>query len=278
MIAVIGGTGQVGGHVAAQLAGAGLPVRVISRGLRPAGVPPQAETAMADLADPASLEPHLKDVQAVYLPWPFTSAELTATLAPQVITLIARHVPRIVYLSAEPAASRPDSFWALVEQAIRSSGAEWTFLRPTGFASNTFAWADQIRAGNVVRWPFGAARRALIDERDIAAVAVLALTGPGHAGASYVLTGPRLLTQTAQLAALGAALRRDLTWEDLPPDAAVEMLTEAWGDRSFARQAVQTWATFTEHPETVNSTVRDLTGTPARPFATWAIDHTAAFR
>ena len=31
--------------------------------------------------------------------------------------------------------------------------------RPTGFASNTLMWADQIRAGDVVRWPFGAAAR-----------------------------------------------------------------------------------------------------------------------
>jgi uncharacterized protein YbjT (DUF2867 family) len=277
MIAVVGGTGQVGRPVAAQLTEAGFGVRVISRGTRPASVP-QAETAVADLASPDSLEPHLRDVSALFLPWPFTSAELTAGLAPKVAGLIARHVPRIVYLSAEPAASRPDSFWALVEQAIEASGAEWTFLRPTGFASNTLAWADQIRAGDVVRWPFGTARRALIDERDIAAVAVRALTTGGHTGARYLLTGLETLTQAEQLAAIGAALGRDLTWQDLPPDEAVEMLAATWGDRAFARQAVTTWSRFTEHPETVNSTVRDLTGTPAHSFADWAATHAAAFR
>ena len=56
-------------------------------------------------------------------------------------------------------------------------------------------WAPQIRAGDVVRWPYLAAPTAPIDERDIAAVAVRALCEDGHAGAEYVLTGPQSLSQ-----------------------------------------------------------------------------------
>jgi nucleoside-diphosphate-sugar epimerase len=44
-------------------------------------------------------------------------------------------------------------------------------------------WADQIRESGVVRWPYGQAARSLIHERDIAAVAVRALTEDGHVGA-----------------------------------------------------------------------------------------------
>ena len=54
-------------------------------------------------------------------------------------------------------------------------------------------WADQIRSGGTVRWPFGAAARSLIDERDIAAVAVRALTEDGHHGTRYLLSGPGVL-------------------------------------------------------------------------------------
>ena len=155
MIVVTGGTGRVGRQVVAQLRERGFPVRVVSR------TPGRAKTAgveavPADLADPASLEPHLRGAGALFLLWPFTSAEVTADLAPQVAKLAARHVSRVVYLSAQPAGERPGSFWALVEQAIEDSGVPWTFLRPTGFASNTLLWADQIRSGDVVRWPFGA--------------------------------------------------------------------------------------------------------------------------
>lgn len=93
--------------------------------------------------------------------------------------MIARHARHVVYLSAEAAASDPESFWAVLEQLIERSGTAWTFLRPTGFAKNTLGWAEQIRADGVVRQPYGQAARSMIDERDIAAVDVRALTEAG---------------------------------------------------------------------------------------------------
>ena len=265
MIVVTGGTGRVGTQVVAQLRERNLPVRVVSRtaGRTPAGVETAGvEAVSADLADPASLEPHLRGADALFLLWPFTSAEVTAALAPQVAKIAARHVTRVVYLSAQPAGERPGSFWALAERAIEDSGVPWTFLRPTGFASNTLMWADQIRSGNVVRWPFGSAARSLIDERDIAAVAVRALTQDGHAGSRYLLSGPAVLTQAEQLAAIGRALGRDLIWEELPRPAAQQALAAAWGDPGFAASALDTWERFVTHPEIVTSTVREITGAP----------------
>ena len=276
MIVVTGGTGRVGAQIVAQLRERDLPVRVVSR--RPARSPEGTEAARADLADPASLEPHLLGADALFLLWPFTSAELTAALAPKLAEIAARHVGRVVYLSAQPAGERPGSFWALAEQAIEDAGVPWTFLRPTGFASNTLMWAGQIRSGDLVRWPFGAAARTLIDERDIAAVAVRVLTEDGHAGSRYVLSGPAVLTQVEQLAAIGQALGRDLTWEELPKAEAQHALAAAWGDPGFAASALDTWERFVTHPETVTSTVRNVTGAPARSFADWAAANAGAFR
>src|SRR5258708_5129107 len=278
MFVVVGGTGRVGRQVAAQLRERGLPVRVVTRGRNPAAAPRGAEVARADLADPVSLEPHLLGAQAVFLVWPFTSPEMTAGLAPKVAEIAARHARRIVYLSAQAAADQPGSFWAVVERAIEDSGDSWTFLRPTGFAANTLMWADQIRSGGVVRWPFGAAARALIDERDIAAVAVRALAGDGHDGARYLLSGPAVLTQVEQLAAIGHAIGRELRWQELPRQAALAALAAAWGDPAFAEMALDAWEWFVDHPETVTSAVQDLTGAPARSFADWAAANAAAFR
>jgi uncharacterized protein YbjT (DUF2867 family) len=277
MIVVVGGTGTVGRQVVAQLREREHQVRVISRGL--SGTAPQAgvEAVRADLADPASLEPHLQDAQALFLLWPFTSPEVTEGLAPKVADVAARHAGRIVYLSAQPAADRPSSFWALVERAIEDSGTPWTFLRPTGFAANTLMWADQIRAGDTVRWPFGGAARALIDERDIAAVAVRALTEDGHDAARYVLSGPEVLTQAEQLAAIGRAIGRELRWQELARPAAQEALAAAWGDPAFAQSALDAWEWFVDHPEPVTPAVQDLTGVPARSFAQWAADNAASF-
>ena len=106
---------------------------------------------------------------------------------------------------------------AEIERLIETSGLQWTFLRPGMFAANArFWWAPQIRAGDVVRWPYLAAPTAPIHERDIAAVAVRALCEDGHAGAEYVLTGPQSLTQFEQVSdnrprdRPAAAHRRDL--------------------------------------------------------------------
>ena len=285
MIVVTGGTGRVGRQVVAQLRERGQPVRVVSRN---PGQPPDgagaghahlvgAETGRADLADPATLEPLLRDADALFLLWPFTSAAVTADLAPRVAKIAARHVARVVYLSAQPAGERPGSSWALTERAVEDSGVAWTFLRPVGFASNTLMWADQIRSGDVVRWPFGAAARSLIDERDIAAVAVRALTEDGHAGSRYVLSGPAVLTQAEQLAAIGHALGRDLSWAELPRAAALQALTAAWGDAGFAASALDTWERFVTHPEIVTATVREVTGAPAHSFADWAAANAGAF-
>jgi uncharacterized protein YbjT (DUF2867 family) len=276
MIVVIGGTGRVGRQVVAQLTERDLAVRVVSRGFTAPAVP-GADAAHADLADPSSLEPHLRDAESMFLLWPFTSPEVTASLAPKVAEIAARHVSRIVYLSAQPAAEQPGSFWALVERAIEDSGIAWTFLRPTGFAANTLMWADQVRSADVVRWPFGAAARALIDERDIAAVAVRALAEDGHAGAKYLLSGPEVLTQAEQLAAIGRAIGRNLTWQELPRQAALEALTAGWGDQAFAESALNAWEWFVDHPETVTPAVQDITGSPARSFADWASANGAAF-
>ncbi|HSZ49833.1 MAG TPA: NmrA family NAD(P)-binding protein [Streptosporangiaceae bacterium] len=278
MIVVVGGTGQVGGQVVQQLRDRGEPVRVVSRGLRPGRLPAGVDAVRADLANPASLAQALDGAKAMFLVWPFTDVALTASLAPQVAEIAARHVPRIVYLSAQPAADRPGSFWALVEHAIEQSGAEWTFLRPTGFASNTLMWADQIRAGDVVRWPYAKAARALIDERDIAAVAAAALTKDGHAGQRYMLSGPEVLTQEQQLSGIGQALGRDLMWEELSTAEAREALMSAWGDAAFVDSALTAWENFVEHPEHVTSVVPEITGEPAHRFADWAQLHAAAFR
>jgi uncharacterized protein YbjT (DUF2867 family) len=72
------------------------------------------------------------------------------------------------------------------------------------FAANTVAWwAPQIRAGDEVRWPYGAVETAPIDERVIAAVAVRALSEASLAGADFVLTGPAAVSHARQVAFIG---------------------------------------------------------------------------
>ncbi|WP_405149944.1 NAD(P)H-binding protein [Sphaerisporangium sp. NBC_01403] len=280
MILVTGGTGNVGRHVVSQLLERGAGVRVLSRDPASARVPAGAEIAGGDLADPTTLDAALDGVESVFLVWPTLSADHAA---PAAVEAIAKRAGHIVYLSAKGASAEadPDTIpgsHARLEELVERSGQEWTFLRPGGFATNTLMWASQIRDTGVVRWVHGAASRALIHERDIAAVGVSALTGEGHGGARYVLTGPETLTQVEQVRAIGEAIGRPVRWEEITPEAARrEMVAQGW-PASLAEGVLGAHAQMVASPpEPVTSTVEEVTGVPATTFRQWAADHAGDF-
>jgi uncharacterized protein YbjT (DUF2867 family) len=269
MILVTGATGKVGRHVVTGLVERDAAVRALVRDPDAAGLPDDVEVVSGDISDPRGVAEHLDGVAAVFLLWPFFGDDGAA----EVVETLASEAGRIVYLSAEAAGGRPDSFWAAIEDAVARSATEWTFLRPTGFAANTLMWADQIRESGVVRWPYGRAARSLIHERDIAEVAVRTLAEEGHVGARYVLTGPEAITQAEQVRAIGEAIGREVRWEELSREDAEKQLKG-----SVPETALDTWASFVDSPEVVTSTVENVTGAPARPFAEWARDHADDFR
>lgn len=207
-ILVTGATGKVGGQVVRQLPGTGAAVRALTRNPDAVTLPDGVEVVGGDLSDADTLDDALEGVDAVFLVFPTLQAD---DAAPAVIARMAEHVGRIVYLSAAGVADNPDEHaggiigsHARVERLIEQSGMEWTFLCPSGFAANTLMWAEQIRAGNVLRWFYGAATRTLIHEH---AVAVRTLTEEGHGGKRYHLTGPSQLTQVEQAHAIGGGDR-----------------------------------------------------------------------
>jgi uncharacterized protein YbjT (DUF2867 family) len=278
VILVTGATGNVGQHVVSGLLAAGAAVRAVTRQPGPAGLPDATEVVRADLADPSTLSRHLDGVGAVFLIWPF----FEAGDALAVLDVIARQARRVVYLSAtavhDDREPQENGIWGQIEQLIERSGLAWTFLRASGFAANTLAWADQIRDEGLVRWPYGGAARSLIHERDIADVAVRALIEDGHAGAKYVLTGPAAVTQAEQVRIIGEAAGHPVRWEELSPEVARQQLLAAWGDPGFVDHALDTWAGLVTEPEQVTRTVQEVTGSPARTFREWAADHAADFR
>ncbi|HWG24177.1 NAD(P)H-binding protein [Actinospica sp.] len=278
MILVTGATGTVGRQVVEQLVAEDQPVRAVARDPDSSGLPDGVEVVAGDLSDAVGLAPNLHGVDAVFLLWPFPTVESVRKLGPALINTLAAHVGRVVYLSATPAAQPPGGFWRAVEALIEVSGLEWTHLRPTGFAKNTLIWADQIRAGDVVRWPYPDAARSLIHERDIAAVAVQALVRDELIGAMPVISGPEAITQADQIAQIGTAIGRELSCEDMPQGEAVAELVARFGNADFARSALDVWAGFVTEPEVVTTAVAEVTGEPGRLFRDWAAEHADDFR
>jgi uncharacterized protein YbjT (DUF2867 family) len=163
-----------------------------------------------------------------------------------------------------------------IEQALHDAGVDVTILRPGMFASNAVRWwAPQMRTGDVIRWPFAEAASAPVDDRDITAVAALALLGGQLATGDYVLTGPASLTHAEQVATIGNVLGRSLQYEELSPEAFRHAMATA---PAAAEMLLNAWRAATGLPAYVTSSVEDITGRPPRTFREWVADHASLFR
>lgn len=280
-ILITGSTGNIGGKVLTQLVTKGMQVRALVRNPDAARLPPPVEIVRGDLTRPETLDRCLDGIDTVFLVW-IAPAEAAASA----IERIAKYARRVVLLSvplktAHPLFQQPNPSRTraeLVERLIETSGLEWTFLRPGMFAGNALGWwAPQIRAGDIVRWPYIHVPTAPIDERDVAGIAVRALCEDTHSGLEYVLTGPQSLSHFEQIAAIGSVLGRSLRIEEISPARWLRELPDSVPS-SVAKFLLNAWAAALGQPAFVTSTVAELTGSPARTFREWAADHAAEFR
>jgi uncharacterized protein YbjT (DUF2867 family) len=280
-VLVTGATGRIGRAVVAQLLDAGVPVRALTRRPDAAGLPAAVEIVAGDLTVPESLDAGLQGVGSVFLLW-------TAPLAtaPAVIERLASHAPRVVFLSSphqtpHPFFQQPNPMAVLhadIERLIATAGIASTIIRPGMLASNArFWWADMIRSGEVVRWPYGAAETAPIDERDIAAVAARSLYEDKHAGGDYVLTGPESVSQAEQVSLIGEGIGRRIRFHELSPEEFRRETAGSW-PRPVVEMLLAAWGATIGRPAFVTSTVADVVGSQARTFRQWVVDHADVFR
>ena len=279
-VLVTGATGRVGSAVVDLLVDAGVRVRALTRRSEAAAMlPANVEVVTGDLTVPGSLEAALRGAGAVFLVW--TAPPATA---PAVVERLATCARRVVFLSSphqtpHPFFQQPNLMAVLhadIERLIAAAGLESTIIRPGMFASNALSWwASAIRAGGVVRWPYGAAETAPVDDRDVAAVAARTLYQDGHAGGDYVLTGPESLSQAEQVSIIGEVIGRRITFEELSPDEFRRETEGSW-PRPVVDMLLDAWGATMGRPAFITSTVADILGS-ARSFRQWVADHAGAF-
>ncbi|MBQ1088444.1 NAD(P)H-binding protein [Streptomyces sp. B93] len=281
MIVVTGATGNVGRPLVRTLAAAGAPVTATSRGVLDADLPDGVRRLPADLTDVESLRPVLDGAAALFLQNGGPSAHLLD--APGVLGAAkAAGVERVVLLSSQGVTTRPESashggVARAIEDAVRQSGLEWTVLRPGGFASNAFAWAGSVRAERTVAAPFADTGLPVIDPDDIAGVAAAALREDGHAGRSYELTGPALVTPREQAAALGDALGEPVRFVELTREQAREAML-AFLPEPVVETTLAILGAPTPAERRISPDAERVLGRPPRTFAEWARRYAAAFR
>jgi uncharacterized protein YbjT (DUF2867 family) len=289
MILITGATGTIGSEVVRQLAATGERVRAMTRDPSRADVPAGAEVVQADFDDASSLQPAVDGARAVFLATagPAIPRHDTAMLS----AAAAAGVAKIVKLSAigTTVAGEPDGpggqipatigiFHRPGEEAIRASGAAWTVLRPSEYASNTLRWAQAIRAGTPVANLTGSGAQGVVDPRDVAAVAAAVLTSPAWDGRVLTLTGPEALSVPDQARLLSQVLGRPVETTDVPLDVARRQMLDSGMDPALVQVATDGRAFIAAgRNATVTDHVEQVLARPPRTFATWTADHRNAF-
>jgi NAD(P)H dehydrogenase (quinone) len=312
VLAITGASGEVGGRVASRLARLGVAQRLIVRDRARAPRLPAAEIAEAScFGDAAAMRRALADIKLLFLvsardrfgvahisaknhttPPPYDRLQQQRTA---VDAAIAAGVLRIVYLSIMNAA--PDATFILAhdhfhtEQHIRNSGVAFTFLRASLYADNV---PQCVSADDVIRAPAGEGRASWVTRDDIADVAVAVLTGNGHAGRTYDVTGPEALTMTETAETLSAALRRKITYQPQTPQEARTTRTTSRLEKFEAERRLLTGHGLDDYEVNVfvthfmqiaagdlvpvSDTVPKLTGRPAQSLAEFLRLHPESYR
>ncbi|MDP1806388.1 MAG: NAD(P)H-binding protein, partial [Acidimicrobiales bacterium] len=207
MILVTGATGKVGGQALRRLVEKGLDVRAFVRD--PAKIEALGlgvETAQGDLDKPETIPPAMAGVDKVLVVaggWDIPAEDANVIAAAEAAGV--GHVVLLSSLGVEAAvASGP--FHAPGEDTLRSSGLEWTILRPGFYMANAMMWRETVVGQGVVYEPTGTGRHAPVHPADVGDVAAEVLASDGHAGQTYELTGPEAISSADCAAALSAAL------------------------------------------------------------------------
>jgi uncharacterized protein YbjT (DUF2867 family) len=259
MIAVLGATGRIGSHVAAGLAEAGMPARLLVRDPARAGSP--LPSVAADLRDRGSMQTALAGADQLFLLTP-NSPDLDMLEASALAAAIAAGVKRIVKVSGGAPSLGPNGVTATAvahwhsERRIEDSGLKFAFLRPSFLMQNLLAM--EPKAG-LLPAPMGHAPIAMVDARDVAGCAVALLLDQDTTSNAWHITGPTPVTFTDAAAKLGAR------YVNVPPRLAKLALLRQGASSFEVDHALRMAAYFATGADGApTDAVRRITGRPAR--------------
>lgn len=286
MILVSGATGTVGRALVNELNSTNVPFRALVRDTAKAQEWKQdnVELVQGDFDDPESLQAALTGVERAFLLPPFVPLPGVKELQANFINAAkAVGVKHIVKLSVVGAAL--DSPASLVrghaegEKLLAESGLAWTNVRANGFDQNLFQNAATIKGNGQFYQPAGDAKISMVDVRDIAAVAAKVLTGQGHEGKTYDVTGPEAIDFNQVAADLSAAIGKPVQYIPISDEQFKQTMTSYGVPDWMVQYLDELYAAYrTGYGSEVSGDVATVTGRPAIRFAQFAQDFASAFK
>ncbi|GAB4022967.1 SDR family oxidoreductase [Spirosoma koreense] len=195
---VIGGTGNVGSLIVAELLRRDQAVRVLVTSAEKAEqLPAGVQFTIGNMEDPGTLPKAFADVDRVFL---LNRQSHTEAAQGQYVVAAAKRagVHKIVYQSIHDARKGPHIPHfrpkITIENAIQQAGLNYTFICPNNFYQNDLWFANAIVNQGLYTQPIGSVGLNRVDIRDIAEASVNALLSDEWNGQSIPLVGPDSLT------------------------------------------------------------------------------------
>jgi NAD(P)H dehydrogenase (quinone) len=148
------------------------------------------------------------------------------------------------------------------EEKLRESGVEWAFLRNSIYADLEAGNLEAARATGKLVTNAGPGRIAYVARADCAAAAAAVITGDGHAGKAYDITGPELLDADARATVFADLIGAPVDVVQVDDEAFAAGVAEATG---LPIEAGRLYASFGRAAregqlDALTTTVQDLTG------------------
>jgi len=278
---ITGATGDVGSRVVELLLQQGIRPRVFVRDAAKAKIRfgDRVDIFTGDLADSARMRTALERVDSLFL----------LNSGPQIPVLDALaaaaakdagmgHIVKLSSIDVEQHLAI-GAWHEQGEAAIRSSGIPFTFVRPTGFMSNLFAWVPSIKAEGVIRTCTGDGRRAFIHSDDIAAVVERALVTRNYLGESLAITGPEAVTFAEVATKIGTAIGKPVGFQAISDEEASRRFAATGESVEVTEAHAALWRAIREgRLAMVTEEVQRVLGREPISLDAWAKENAAAFQ
>ena len=276
MICVTGAGGTVGSEVVRHLQSAGVPFRAayFSAEKADAARAKGIDSVVINYNRPETMRAAFQGCDKLFLLAPnvLDQARLELNAVEAAKAAGVRHIVKLSVWQADREEFEIARSHRMVEKAIESSGLAWTFLRPNSFMQNIGNYmAETVRTQGAFYSAAEKGKIGHVDVRDIAAVAVKALTEPGHEGKTYSLTGPEALSYDELAGELSKVLSRRVSHVNLPPaDLKQGMLAHGMPEGLVERLLDLDRYYREDRANSTTDDIKRVTGREPRPFAEYA--------
>lgn len=224
MILITGATGNNGSEIVKQLLTTGLPVRALVRDSKKANsLPSLVEIVEGDFAQPDTLERALAGVEKALLLSSVhpQQVEFQGNFINAALQSGVKHIIKFSMFGADANSPFLLAQWhGQTEKQLEASGINWTHLRPNDLMQNMQRFTATIQDQGTINLPLQNGRVSMVDLRDVAAVAVKALTESGHEGKIYEITGAEALSYNDVAQKLSTAIGHQIRFVNISPETA----------------------------------------------------------